>query len=690
MSKIKILERLDSLLKEELWGRIEPKDVGISKFKILDDLFNSIVSEEMVDDTLETCRKHLNDHPDSIITSYLIGLLGFHKDNIEDTIQLRKLIETFIDNHKWAVVEILAEKILEYGESSVALRALALSLERLGRSREAIPVFESLLKIDRFDADVAKKLAIAITEDDPEKSIYYMKLSIEGFIKNNKFDEVTPLWNKLVSIYWEDISFYERIERLLVDAREFDLAAALLKVLLNKYKDEENPEQSIELLKKILEYKSDDLNARKDLIRFYKVKYGEHSQFEQFLKLSKLENFKAPVKYAIHDFEKNIVFDKGNYAYHNSWKLGKIDDINSEFLIISFKDRSDHKMSIQMALQSLTPINKEHLYVLQFEDPETVNEMFNEDFLGFFKVLIKSYNGKILVADIKRELIPGYVEEKNWSKWWSKARTMIKKDPLFGVSDKNKNLIFMRDKPVTFADELLDNFTKSDSFSDKLDTAVEFINNIDKEEGFTVVQYLIDYFIEESRGDSATRRVLSYFILNDLAAFSETSKLKLDQIQSKVISFIKESNELPILSMKIGSYDYKKDFVSLIKETRDDWPQVVIEFLFEVPVRIHKFIINNLIRASKYNEINRFIERVIIGSKQYPEIFLWIARNILSRTWDYNWLDFSINSLTITYFRLMNELKKIEMEGNRLKNMILDILFENEQAILKSIVQQIF
>ena len=52
MEKEKLLEKLNLLFKEELWGRIEPKDIGISKFKILDDLFNSLVSASLYTETL--------------------------------------------------------------------------------------------------------------------------------------------------------------------------------------------------------------------------------------------------------------------------------------------------------------------------------------------------------------------------------------------------------------------------------------------------------------------------------------------------------------------------------------------------------------------------------------------------------------------------------------------------------------
>jgi transcription elongation factor GreA len=688
MEKEKVLERLASLFKEEQWGRIDPKDVGISKFRILDDIFNSLVSTGLLKDALGQCKAHINDHPDSIVASYLIGCIAHHLGTIEDTVQLRFLIDLFMKNHKWAIVEILAEKVLEYGENRIALKALATSLERLGRNREATPVWESLLKIDRFDTAVAKKLAFAIIDEDPEKSVQYMKLSIEGFIKNGEFNEILALWNKLLSISSEDVQFFERVERMLIEAKRQELASTLLKSLLQKHKDDENPNQSIEILKKILDYTPEDTNARKDLIKFYLKKYGSHSQYEQFLKLSKLNNFKYPVKHAIQDFEKNIVFDKGNFVYHRSWGVGKISDIENEFIIIDFKDKMSHRMSIQMALQSLMPIGKDHIYAVEQDDPQTLQALFKDDFMDFFEILIKSYDGNIYLNDIKKELIPKYVSQKEWAKWWSKARTEIKKNPHFGVSIKKKDLISLRDKPLTFADELLNNFIKSGSFSEKLDIAIEFVNNIESEEGKTVTQYFLDYFNSQTKEGSPTKEILSYFILNGFSKFIDSQKLKLDPIRAKILQFIKSSNELPLISRKISSYDYKKDFINLIEEAREDWPKVVSEILFETPVRIHKYIINNLIRANAFNIINMFIDRIITGAKQNPEIFVWMAKNILSSTWEYYWLDYSRERLVLTYFRILNELKKIETKGNRLKNMSVELLVNNDYEILKNIVNQ--
>lgn len=689
MSQDKIMSKLESLFKEEQWGRIEPKDVGTSKFKILDDLFNSIVSANIINDVETYCKKYLEEHDDSITAAYILGLCGYHNGNMEDSYRLRKLVDIFLASQKWAVVEILAEKILEYGENSSVLRALAVSLEKLGRAKEAIPVFENLLKIDRFDTDVARKLALALLDKSPDKSVYYMKLAIEGFIKKKDYENIIGLWNKLVLIAWEDTSFFERVERMLVDVKQYELTASLLKILFAKYRDMDNLDESIELLKKILRYKPDDTQVRRDLVKLYKDKYGNHSQFEQFLKLSKLNNFKTQARFAIQDFENYIIFDVGNYVFHSSWGLGKIKSIDSEYVVVDFKDKKDHQMFMKMALQSLSPVQNDHLYALEYEDPAGLKAMFKEDFLQFFEILIRSYNNQVVLSDIKHELIPKYIEEKNWAKWWSKARTQIKKSSLFGISEKKKDLIYLREKPVTYVEDLLDKFTKTESFSSKLDIAIEFSNNIDIKEAAPVVHFFIDYFKDEAKGSSQTRLILSYLILKDLLKLSgEQSKLDLNNIRENVISFIKTADELPLISIKISSYDYKKDFVNLIVESREDWPNIVAECLFETPVRIHKYIFNTLLQANAYNIINTFIERAIIGARQFPEIFLWISKNLFTRLWDYEWLDYSKNSMIVNFFRLMNDLKKIEPEGNKLKNQAIDIIFGNEAQVLREIVKE--
>ncbi|MBN1498738.1 MAG: GreA/GreB family elongation factor [Spirochaetes bacterium] len=687
MEKEKTVTRLESLFKEEVWGRMSPKDIGVPRFKILEDFFNNIVAENMVDVASEECKSHLKTNGDSVTAKYILGLIAYNFNRIDDKVYFKFLIDLFLQNSKWAVVEHLAEKILEFGENRHALKALGTSLERLKRQKEAIPVWEELLKLDRFDAEVAKRLSVAVKEDDPEKSIQYVKLAIEGFIKSGKYEEIEPLWTILVDLAWDDIAYFERIERQLSDAQQTAMLPDMLKKLNYKY-EPENTDISIEILKKIIKIMPDDPESRKHLIKMYEQKYGNHSQFQQFMQLSGLGNFKKPAAAAIKLFENNIVFEKDNYVFHRSWGLGQIQSIDNESIVIDFPQKKDHKMSVQMALNSLQPVGQDHFYVRNFLDPQGMKDMFKNDFISFFKMLVRSYGENITAANLKNDLIPDFVELKNWAKWWSKTKTIIKKDPELGISDLKKDVVFLREKPVSFSDELINRFNKSKSFSEKLTIGEEFSNNVDESENSENVEIIVSYFENAASEGSNTKLILSYFLLSSFVKYSDKISHTVANLKKKVIEFIKTSSELIVISQKITSYDNKKEYLNLIQEVRKDWQDVYSDILFELPVRIHRYIINRFIQEKSFAPINNFLEKIILNAKEYPDIFLYAAKNIFSGAWDYPWLEYSRNALVLSFFRILREIKKVEQRGSRLRNNVLDILFADNEQVLRDIIKE--
>ena len=67
---------------------------------------------------------HLRHTRNSIIALYLSGIVSLSKQLVDDS-NLVALISIFSDNHKWNIVEYLANRILEYGENKFALKTLA-------------------------------------------------------------------------------------------------------------------------------------------------------------------------------------------------------------------------------------------------------------------------------------------------------------------------------------------------------------------------------------------------------------------------------------------------------------------------------------------------------------------------------------------------------------------------------------
>ncbi|MBS0618600.1 MAG: transcription elongation factor GreA, partial [Spirochaetes bacterium] len=426
--------RIQSQFNEEKWTRLSAKDVSISRFKILEQIFDEVKRQNKQDLLRSESQAHLAEYDSSIAAHYFLGMMALEKNIPDEIVHLKTLLDQFQEASKWAVVDYLSEKMLAVTKTRTILRARANALEKLGKHKEAIPVLEQLAVLDRKNPDIALKYADAIIGDDLEKGIQFYKQAAEAFARSLQFEKLKTTWNRLIELLPDDFNFYKKIERILSGHRQKEIIAELYVLLANYFIKKEDHDKVMLLSKKILEYNPGYVRFKNELIRTYREKYKSHSLLEDFIKYSGLLDSRKSLASSILNFETNIVFDKGNYVFHRTWGVGKIVDLNTAEMVIDFKDKKGHKMDIQMALKSLKPLREEHFWVMQFEKPDEVAKLFKEDITQFFKILLHSFGGKLSLADIKTELTEKYVSLSQWSKWWGKARPELMKDALIGIS----------------------------------------------------------------------------------------------------------------------------------------------------------------------------------------------------------------------------------------------------------------
>ncbi|PJZ64552.1 transcription elongation factor GreA [Leptospira wolffii] len=688
------LDKLTSLFNEEIYVRSDANSIPASKFKIYDDLIESFQSAGILDAAKGKLEEHLQDHPESISARYLLGILGLQKGSIDAATYFKNLLDSFKQASKWVIIEHITDNILKYGEDRYALRFKAEALEKLKKNKELKPVLEKLAKQDRKNPEIAKKYALAILEENKERAVTYLKQAIETFAKTKDYIQFEEIWPIFVTNSYDDIQFVEKIERILLGHREKTRLAGYLYPLVEPFKITEDWDRVIYLLKKILDHEPVSNKARNELIRVYKLKYANHSLLEDFLKMSELGNNRKPVKVCISNFERNIVFDTGNYVLHRNWGVGKIVSIspNGDSIFVDFKDKKNHKLSIQMAITSLKPLKGDHIWVRFYEDKASVVSLFENDLPGFFKELLTSFENHMLVADIKGEIAGKFVPLAEWSKWWNKAKNVIKKEDNLGFNPKKKDELWYREKPITFAEELTEKFNANTDPSKRLDIAIEALRN--KEEAESAVDTFAHHYFEEEQTHDPFRKIVAYLYLDEVASVMEGEDgtpydfqryQKPDDV-AKIIKSL-QRDELLEFSSKITNLDLKKSFVDLVKKYHSDWVNILVGLLFEVPVKNNKYIVSVLEADGKSAELNLFIETATSRAKENPEVFLWVAKSILWRTWEEDWMHISRQDLILRVLRLLKPLNKIEEKGTKLKNICQEILFGNDAAVISEAIQ---
>jgi transcription elongation factor GreA len=666
--------RIQSQFNEEKWTRLSAKDVSISRFKILEQIFDEVKKQNKQDLLRGESRTHLAEYDQSIAAHYFLGMMALEKNIPDEIIHLKTLLDQFQEASKWAVVDYLSEKMLAVTKTRTILRARANALEKLGKHKEAIPVLEQLAVLDRKNPDIALKYADAIINDDLEKGLQFYKQAAEAFARNLQFEKLKTTWNRLIELLPDDFNFYKKIERILSGHRQREMIAELYVLLANYFIKKEDHDKVMVLSKKILEHNPSYVRFKNELIRTYREKYKSHSLLEDFIKYSGLLDSRKSLSSSILNFETNIVFDKDNYVFHRSWGVGKIVELNTAEMVIDFKDKKAHKMDIQMALKSLKPLREEHFWVMQFEKPEEVLKLFKEETTQFFKILLQSFGGKLSLGDIKTELTDKYVPLSQWSKWWGKVRPELMKDALIGISAQKKDMIELHETPITMSESAIEKFQAAQGFEDRVQAFIDVLKL--PEENLEAIEFIAPHFRETLKSLDSDTRLKSLWLLEMATeALADDEPLFSKEQQAEIIHSFQGRNprDLYELFEDIKQSELKRHSLKFAKRHHNEWRKIYLEMLFETPVKLHKTILSDLLSANATEEVTEFVNRLKKDVKNNAEVFLWTVKSVLGGVFELP--AGQTQEVLLGLFRMMKSIPKIEPKGSKLRNNVRDIFF---------------
>ena len=625
-----LLKTITELLNEEKWTRATLNSYSITNFKDLDTLIEQARGEGIADEVRELASEHLKHTSNSIIALYLSGVLSLSRELVDDT-NLIMLISIFMDNHKWNVVEYLAERILEYGENKYALRTLGECYESRDDDEKKLAIWDRLIRVDYEEADIVKILGEKREEDgDIPAAVDYYRKAIHRFINKKKFASVKELWDKLIHLSPEDIDFFFHIEGRIARAINGERAASLLATLIPHHKEQGEWNISIEILKRILAYDSKNNAARKDIVECYRQTYASHSQLEEYIKISNLTQSWRNVHEAIADFEKHIGFDTGNYVFHRTWGIGRISASKDDTFTIDFANKASHKMSLKMAVSALEVLSPEHIWVLKRTLPKAeLAKRVKEDPAGALKTIIKSFGNLADMKKIKAELVPDVLTAGEWSRWNTEARSILKKDSAFGNLPDKIDQFMVRDKPISFEEKTYNKFKAEKGFFGRVKTIEDYAQAGQAEPDSDWFTEMFAYFTGFLKGYTAVSETVisSWLLLQKIVTLYPFLSLG---VQTSFEELFGKIEKLEETFSRIEDPDLRRDFLVAVKKNIPDWATIFTRLFALFP---NRFIVDELVVNSLWDALGRMLTSVISRYREQREAFVWMAKNLLAERW---------------------------------------------------------
>ena len=622
-----MINKINDLLNEEKWTRATLSNYTIKNFEELDETVEEILSSNIQDEIKELCEEHLDHSKNSIIGLYISGIISLDKQQIDDS-HLVELINIFSGNHKWNIVEFLCERILRFGENKMALRVLSECYSNEDRHDEIFTVWERLIKIDYNEAEIVKKLAEKYEADGKtEAAISYYKKAIHRYINKNLFTNVKDVWSKLIELSLDDLEFFLMVEKKIAKTMSIEKATVLLEDIYPAIQEKGDWETAINILKLILQYDAKSPWARKEIVNSDRSRFEGHSQLEEYIKLSNLNQSWRNITEAISDFEKHISFDAGNFVHHKTWGVGVIRGIKGDEITIDFATKRGHTMSLKMAVNALLSLTKNHIWVLKSILPkEKLHAKVKKDIPWTLKTVIRSFNNAADMKRMKAELVPAVLTQGEWSSWSTEARRVLKTDADFGNMPEKLDLFMVRDKPISFEEKTFNRFKAETNFFDRYQTILEFMKEADPDSDY--FSEMFNYFTAFLKAANVNEQVVCSFLF-------VTKIIKDFPFLNPGInySFTDVFNDIEDLELMFGSIQYadlKREFLLEIKGNIDEWQNYYIQLF---PYYLNKSVVEDLIGNGFDNLVKDKLQDIMTHFREFREAFLWIAKSAVDEPW---------------------------------------------------------
>ncbi|QFP42166.1 transcription elongation factor GreA [Borrelia miyamotoi] len=679
MSKTTI-ERLDNILQEDKWTRIVVNNYSLAKIRELDDLIDNIISENLTEEALDICGKHLKDIKKSIAGLYISGMLIYNRRPLND-MSLLTVLDLFSQNLRWSLVEHICHKMLLTSENKHALYTLAKIYSQNNENEKLPDIWIRIVEADVDDTVFVRQLAMHYENIDLQKSIYFFRKAIYRFIDKKQMSGIREIWSKLIRYTSDDFDSFLLILQKVEKELGFKKAVVLYEDLYDHYSVSGNVDETIEILKGILKLDHKNQKARENLVIFLREKYKDIKNIGEYLEKSDIENLDKNFVDVYSDFEKYLFFAKGNFVYHQTWFVGIVKDVNEQGIVVDFVSKRGHFISFDMAISALAPLEKENIRVLKAIKPkEELVESLKKNIEWALRVIIKSYKS-IDLKGIKRELVPSLMTKSAWNAWSVKAKQILRDNPHFVMASGKADFYMYNERASNFNEKVYDKFKIEKDFYKRYEIFMHYCTSGGVIKDLHIEEEMLNYFlIYVNNFTKVDHYVISSYVILKSLKNSENGialKVNIEKDINLEVLLREYSKNIVDLFDSILNAEIKKELVSLIKEELIDWVDYYKQLF---PYYINKKLIDSLYKED-VKEIEQLFNYVIKNYKIYKDAYIWILKHYTAYSLN---LDYSDSELLVSLIKILTgSVVKINNKNNSVANkriykMVINLLIKDK------------
>jgi transcription elongation factor GreA len=335
---------------------------------------------------------------------------------------------------------------------------------------------------------------------------------------------------------------------------------------------------------------------------------------------------------AILEFDKLRRYTKGFVVYHSAgWGEGCVDDFAAETqeVTVVFANGRREAFPLDTLLSRFKALDANDLRAMKLKQMASLQQEAERDPSALVRRTAQLYRGTITSLQLKNELSPAVVAEKDWANFWKRAKLACAKDPWLKVEGSATRPTFvLRDRPVGLVEEATVSLSHQNDLGQRIGVLRDYLARGQDEEVRTQVLGLaaktVEQAIEEKKATHA-------HILDGILFLEEHGmRASVPAAQELRALLVKEDGSLrPFAIDRLATQASREHAVRLLPQALgENWSEQCAVVLTEWPNSVIENVVDRMVEAGKGPLCLPLWDRIAPYPKKFP-----VLTYLLGKLW---------------------------------------------------------
>jgi len=450
---------------------------------------------------------------------------------------------------------------------------------------------------------------------------------IGSALSNRDFAELEAARREYATLHPEDHGYLLGAAAQLLRYDKGALAGELCLSLAQTLLERGDVDAAFEAARASLKASQRPEGLRDLLVAVYQAKHASNPNLEVFLEKTGLAGEGGSMRPQIEALDRYLTFAEGAYVFHRGgWGYGVVAEFDpvEERMVVDFQKKPGHQIRIESATKILERLSDDHIGVFKHYRREELDKLMQEEPAKVFRIFLASHGGKATLKQVREEFVPDVLDKSGWSKWWSRAKKALLKDPEIRVGKGSSPTLELRDRAKSVEQEVADRMRARADVKEKVATAREYLRNLDLTPALAEA---IGGEVEAALpgAEAAASRLALLFLKADLKAEGS------DEAAAEARRILLETEDLSPLFADLEPADRKRAVQDLIASGAQDSAERVAKVLRAGDTDAADAILDHL-KSHRPDILIGFFAELSANPREHPEMFLWYARGLLHGT----------------------------------------------------------